>query len=77
MTPEQFTYWLQGFVEINNPETFDKKQTQILKDHLNLVFDKITPDRNKEETDFTQFFPSKKLTGIKPRKCLNKRKVAC
>lgn len=38
MTPEQFTYWLQGFIEINT------KQLQIIKDHLNTVFKKETPD---------------------------------
>jgi hypothetical protein len=45
MTAEQFTYWLQGFMEICNPETLDESQTQIIKDHLKLVFDKKTPDR--------------------------------
>jgi hypothetical protein len=45
MTPEQFTYWLQGFMEISNPIKLDEKQTQIIKDHLELVFDKQTPDR--------------------------------
>lgn len=45
MTPEQFAYWLKGFVEIQNPETLDKDQLQIIKDHLELVFDKVTPVR--------------------------------
>jgi len=45
MTTEQFVYWLQGFMEICNPETLDESQTQIIKDHLKLVFDKQTPDR--------------------------------
>lgn len=45
MTSEQFTYWLQGFFEINDPKTIDEKQTQIIKDHLALVFNKVTPDR--------------------------------
>jgi hypothetical protein len=44
MTAEQFTYWLQGFMEICDPETLDERQTQIIKDHLKLVFDKQTPD---------------------------------
>jgi hypothetical protein len=46
MTPENFTSWLQGFVEISNAQFLGRKQTQILKDHLNLVFTKVTPDRN-------------------------------
>jgi len=45
MTTEQFTYWLQGFMEVANPTTLDATQTQIIKDHLALVFDKQTPDR--------------------------------
>jgi hypothetical protein len=45
MTAEQFTYWLQGFMEINNPEILGVRETQIIKDHLKLVFDKQTPDR--------------------------------
>jgi hypothetical protein len=46
MTPEQFTYWLQGFMEIFNPTNLDERQTQIIKDHLNLVFEKATPNRD-------------------------------
>jgi hypothetical protein len=45
MTAEQFTYWLQGFMEIEDPQTLTKQQTQVIKDHLKLVFDKQTPDR--------------------------------
>lgn len=42
MSPEQFTYWLQGFAEIqSNPPT--KEQWKIIKDHLALVFTKVTP----------------------------------
>jgi hypothetical protein len=43
MTTEQFTYWLQGFMEVANPTTLDEVQVQQIKDHLNLVFDKQTP----------------------------------
>ena len=43
MTTEQFTYWLQGFMEVANPTVLDKVQVQQIKDHLNLVFDKQTP----------------------------------
>ena len=42
MTPEQFTYWLQGFVELNGtvPTT---EQWQSIKEHLTTVFHKVTP----------------------------------
>jgi hypothetical protein len=45
MTAEQFVYWLQGFMEVANPTTLNESETQVIKDHLKLVFDKQTPDR--------------------------------
>ncbi|HCF2195013.1 TPA: hypothetical protein NIC60_004031 [Pseudomonas aeruginosa] len=42
MTPEQFTYWLQGFVELNGALPNETQWLQI-KDHLKLVFEKRTP----------------------------------
>lgn len=45
MTAEQFVYWLQGFMEINEPESIGKTETRIIKDHLALVFKKETPTR--------------------------------
>ncbi len=43
MTPENFVYWLQGFMEISNTPNLNERETQIIKDHLNLVFNKVTP----------------------------------
>lgn len=44
MTPEQFTYWLQGFTELTGDRPTES-QWLAIKDHLKLVFNKITPDR--------------------------------
>jgi hypothetical protein len=44
MTAEQFVYWLQGFIEITDPIKLNKKETQQIKNHLKLVFDKQTPE---------------------------------
>lgn len=38
MTSRDFAFWLQGFLEINDPQIITKEQTQIIKTHLNLVF---------------------------------------
>ena len=51
MTTEQFTYWLQGFMEMADPSSLSETQTQQIKDHLNLVFDKQTPTRTFPTTD--------------------------
>lgn len=53
MNYEHFAIWLHGFLEISNVEFIDQTQTQIIKDHLTLLFDKKTPDRSeKKDTDF-------------------------
>lgn len=46
MTPEQFVYWLQGFVEISKPEKYsgDFQHAWLeIKNHLDLVLTKKTP----------------------------------
>jgi hypothetical protein len=47
MDATNFTYWLQGFFEVSDAKKLDEKQVQIIKDHLGLVFNKITPNRNE------------------------------
>lgn len=48
MTPENFTYWLQGYLElsrrgtINRNVPLDSVQIKIIEDHLDLVFTKKT-----------------------------------
>lgn len=37
MTPENFTYWLQGFFEIENPKVISAQQLQEIKNHLKIV----------------------------------------
>lgn len=45
MTPEQFVYWLQGFVEIREKEStgLSEREWNIITDHLKTVFHKVTP----------------------------------
>ena len=54
MTPEQFAYWLQGFAELN-PGAPTQEQWQSIRDHLALVFTKVTPVM--PTTPYTTFGP--------------------
>jgi hypothetical protein len=38
MNHDQFTYWLQGFVEMNGGKEPTKEQWRMIKDHLQLCF---------------------------------------
>jgi hypothetical protein len=42
MTPENFTYWLQGFFEMSDSTELTEEQVVMVKEHLKLVFDKKT-----------------------------------
>ena len=43
MTHEQFTYWLQGFIELNDGKMPSEVQWAAITQHLATVFNKITP----------------------------------
>ena len=53
MTSRDFAYWLMGSLELTPPEDgLNKEQTQILKNHLNMVFaHEITPDGKLKDVD--------------------------
>jgi len=44
----QFIFWLQGFFEISNPKELTSDQIQVIRDHLQLVLTKVTPNRTLE-----------------------------
>ena len=44
MTPENFCYWLQGMFELTEIDVLSKTQIEVIKNHLQLVFTKVTPD---------------------------------
>ena len=49
--PEAFVFWLHGFFELSDTETLSDKQVKIIKEHLDLVFDKVTPTSLKDKLD--------------------------
>lgn len=60
MTPQDFCYWLQGFIEIAEPKTISEKQLEEIKNHLRLVFNKVSDRQlvpNSLEVPFCSKFP--------------------
>ena len=47
MNAENFCYWVQGALELGRVDGLDSTQVQIIQDHLDLVFNKVTPVRPK------------------------------
>lgn len=47
MSPEQFAYWLQGFVELCPEQQPSQAQWNAIKDHLSTVFVKVTAPLGK------------------------------
>lgn len=51
MSPEAFCYWLQGYFELNQAKhggylpsvSLTPQQVMTIQDHLDLVFNKVTP----------------------------------
>jgi len=70
MTPENFCYWLQGSLEILSPAGLTSEQVTVIKDHLQLVFDKQTPVREStplpRTTDFLDEYVKKKSFDSTP-----------
>lgn len=64
MSTDQFCYWLQGFNELvgKNPT---EEQWRIIQDHLNLVFNKVTPNYTPNYT------PVNKTYCYSGKKCNN------
>ncbi len=56
MNERDFCYWLKGFFELSEKESgINSNQVKIIKDHLELVFKKETPDRRIGFLDTVKF----------------------
>lgn len=50
MTSQNFAYWLQGYLEIKDPDVISKKELKMILGHLRLVFrDDIDPKMGDKE----------------------------
>lgn len=63
MTPENFTYWMQGYVELVG-EVPTKEQWKSIVEHLELVFTKVTATFTQESWD--KLFPKEVDKGFFP-----------
>lgn len=57
MDPIHFAYWLKGYAEIHGAPP-SAAQWQIINDHLDLVFNKVTPDRQPHGAPLSGRAPS-------------------
>jgi hypothetical protein len=49
MTEKDFVVWLHGYLEISGAKTLGEQELQVIKDHLNKFFIKVTPDRQSQK----------------------------
>lgn len=72
LAPDQFCFWLQGFFELTDSNELSEKQIKIIKEHLELVFKKVTKTNLTTTTTFPVSLPNglddpywKETTGVK------------
>ena len=52
MDPINFAYWLQSQFELNETKSFTAKQTEIIKQHANLVLKTIEINETKKSKPY-------------------------
>jgi len=65
MTPENFTYWLQGLFELTDCDELSKEQVAMIKEHLELTLTKVTPPL-LEETEISKKLDAATFTEHRP-----------
>jgi hypothetical protein len=71
MTPEQFAYWLNGFVELTEWRQPTPEQWKSICEHLGTVFNKVTPALQVTGPAFAD--PARQMT---PLEMLERGKLA-
>lgn len=51
MTPENFVYWLQGHLELNEKGGLTAQQVKVIREHVALVLTKVTPKTEKSDAE--------------------------
>lgn len=66
MTPEQFCYWMQGFVELSGGFPPTAEQWHSISEHLQTVFNKKTPPVSAPTINPARVPPQVDPTTVKP-----------
>jgi len=65
MTTRDFCFWMMGSLELIEPEDgLNEKQTQILKNHLNMVFEHIVNEDGTLKDEPKTVHPTKEDYGF-------------
>lgn len=76
MTERDFCYWLQGYFEIAEPVTLTSQQVAVIKEHLQLVFHKVTEKGLKADTwakDYVEKTVVQEIDWEKIKKSIEKK----
>lgn len=62
MTPRDFLYWLQGFLEIDGAdeqkrEGMTKEQVEVIKKHIELVLTNVTREAARVDSSLSGILP--------------------
>lgn len=52
LAPENFCFWLQGFIEMSGATSINEEQMKVLKEHLELVFKKVATQQVQPQFSF-------------------------
>lgn len=45
MTPEEFIYWLSGFIELGQLNEINAEQIEIIKNHISITLNRVADDK--------------------------------
>lgn len=57
MNERDFYYWLQGFFELSGAKELNKRQVKMIKEHMELVTNKVTETSVEEQSGQSESMP--------------------
>jgi len=75
VSPENFCFWLNGYLELSGSKTLSGGQVNIIKEHLQLVFTPATQTATMSGEEIREFVKEAKDSFYKHEYELNKPKT--